>query len=274
MSLYLYLLNIKLSRVALVGWSLFLGSYAVLVVYLYPSIDDASDLVDHLRQLPLQVQSAIGLSQGTLEDVFPEGQFSFYGALATQYLVWWPVFVGIYAVLSGSGAIARDMERGIAGSLLCQPLRRHTFLLSKSASFVSLLLVLGIISWSAVMATVITIDVDVNIANMAIAHGVGLLLVLAIYSYSIGISCLFSRTRSALAIAALITFVFYMLNFMAPSFGDAEWLQNASLFDYYQPFELLSQAEVNWAGIGVYGGIILGAHLASLIVFRWRDIAN
>ncbi|MFQ5933220.1 MAG: ABC transporter permease [Dehalococcoidia bacterium] len=274
MNLNLYLLNIKVSRVALLGWSLFLGAYAVLVVYLYPSIDDATDLVEHLRELPLQVKSAIGLDQETIEEAFPGGEFSFYGALATQYLIWWPVFVSIYAVLFGSGAITGDVERGIASILMAQPFRRYKLVMSKSLAFVSILLALGTISWGAVMATVVVMDIDVSIANVTVAHAVGLFLVLAVFSYSLLISSLFTRTRSALGVAALLTFVFYMLNFMSPSFGDIGWLENGSLFHFYQPLDLLTDVAVNWAGIAVYGGIVLGSHLVSIIVFQRRDIAG
>lgn len=272
MNLRLFLLNLKISRVGLVGWSLFLGAYAVFVVYLYPSIDDATALVEQLRDLPLQVQSAIGLNEQTLEEIFPQGEFSFYGALTTQYLVWWPVFVGIYAILIGSGAVAGDIESGVASVLLCQPLRRYKFLLSKTWAFILVLLVLGGISFGAVVAAAVVNDIEVNVANMALAHGVGLLFVLAIFSYSMLASSLFIRTRSALGIAALVTFVFYMLNFMAPSFGEVDWLRNGSLFYFYQPFELLNEADVNWAGIGTFGGIVVGSHIGALYAFQRRDL--
>ena len=272
MSPRLLLLNLKINRIGLVGWSLFLGAYALFVVYLYPSIDDASSLVEQLRDLPLEVQTAIGLNEETLEEVFPQGEFSFYGALATQYLVWWPVFVGIYAILVGSAAVAGDIESGVTNILLCQPLRRYTFLLSKTWAFFLVLSVLGVISWGAAMAAVVVNDIDVSVANMAIAHAVGLLLVLAIFSYSMMASAIFVRTRSALGMAALVTFAFYMLNFMAPSFGEAGWLQNGSLFYFYQPFELLSDADVNWAGIATYSGIVIGSHLVALYAFQKRDL--
>ncbi len=274
MSPSLLLLNLKTNRTGLVGWALFLGAYALFVVYLYPSIDDASYLVDQLRGLPLEVQTAIGLGEETLETVFPQGEFSFYGAMATQYLVWWPVFVGIYAILFGSAAVAGDVESGVTNILLCQPLRRYKILLSKTWAFMLVLSVLGVISWSAVMAAAVVNDIDVCAAKMAIAHAVGMLLVLAIFSYSVMASSIFGRARSALGMAALVTFAFYMINLMAPTFGEAGWLQNGSLFYFYQPFRLLTDAEVNWVGIAAYGGIVIGCHVVALYAFQRRDLVR
>ena len=274
MSSSLFLLNLKINRIGLVGWSLFLGAYALFVVYLYPSIDDASFLVERLRDLPMEVQTAIGLNEETLEVVFPQGAFSFYGAVATQYLVWWPVFVGIYAILLGSAAVAGDIESGVTDILLYQPVRRYKLLLSKTWVFSLVLSVFGVISWSATMAAVVVNDIDVSVANVAIAHAVGMLLVLAIFSYSMMASSIFLRTRSALAMAALVTFAFYMLNFMAPSFGEAHWLQNGSLFYFYQPLRLLTDADVNWVGIAAYGGIVIGSHVVALCAFQRRDLVR
>lgn len=272
MSISLFLLNLKLSHTALLGWSLFLGAYGVLVVLLYPSIDDAGHFVEQLRELPSQVRSAIGLTDGVIDEVFPEGRFSFYGALTTNYLVWLPVFVGIYAVIFGSGSIAREMEQGILGTLLCQPLRRYKLLFAKSIAFVWVLVLLGLISWGAVMAAVVIVDIETSVGNIALAHAIGFLLVLAIFSYSVLISSLFPQSRNALTIAALVTFASYMLNFMSPTFDSVSWFENGSIFHFYQPFDLLTDAEMNWAGIGVYSGIIVGSHITGLAVFLRRDI--
>ena len=274
MSLHLFLLNLKLGRFGLVAWAAFLGAYGALVVYLYPSIDEASGLIEQLEGLPQGARRAIGLSDGALEAAFPGGQFSFAGALTTDYLIWIPVFVGIYALVVGSGAIGREMSHGVLGTLLSLPLRRHEFILSKSLAFTILLAVLGIVSWGAVMAAVTIIDVEVSRGNMALVLTIGFLLVLAIFSYSLLISTLLTQPRSALAAAALVTFVLYMLNFMAPAYDAASWPEKGSLFHFYQPFALLSGAEVNWAGLGVYGGVIIFGHLASIGIFLRRDITS
>ena len=274
MNLHLFLLNLKLGRFGLIAWAAFLGVYGALVVYLYPSIDDASGLIEQLEGLPQGARRAIGLSDGAMEAAFPGGQFSFAGALTTDYLIWIPVFVGIYALVVGSGVIGREMSQGVIGTLLSLPLRRYKYILSKSFAFTILLIALGTVSWGAVVAASTIIDVEVSKGNMALALTIGFLLVLAIFSYSLLISTLLVQPRSALAAAVLVTFVLYMLNFMAPAYNKAGWLENGSLFHFYQPFSLVSGAGVNWAGLGVYGGVIIFAHLASIGIFLRRDITS
>ena len=274
MNLHLFLLNLKLGRFGLIAWAAFLGVYGALVVYLYPSIDDASGLIEQLEGLPQGARRAIGLSDGAMEAAFPGGQFSFAGALTTDYLIWIPVFVGIYALVVGSGVIGREMSQGVIGTLLSLPLRRYKYILSKSFAFTILLIALGTVSWGAVVAAATIIDVEVSKGNMALALTIGFLLVLAIFSYSLLISTLLVQPRSALAAAVLVTFVLYMLNFMAPAYNNAGWLENGSLFHFYQPFALVNGAEVNWAGLGVYGGVIIFAHLASIGIFLRRDITS
>lgn len=272
MSIRLYLVNLQLSRLALLAWPVFLGSYAVLVVYIYPSINDATDFLGQLRQLPVQVRAAMGLPDESLERLFPDGEFSFNGVLTTHYLIWWPVFVGAYAIIYGSGVIAKDIEQGTLRTLLSQPLRRYKYLLSKSAAFVSITVVFWMVSWGFVTAAAVISDIDVNIQNVAIAHTVGWLLILTIFSYSVLISSVFLRFSSALVMAYLVTFVFYMLNFITPAYDSTDWLKNLSIFHFYQPLTLLEEADVKWTGLGVYGGIIVGSHLLSIIIFQRRDI--
>ena len=274
MNLHLFLLNLKLGRFGFIAWAAFLGVYGALVVYLYPSIDDASGLIEQLEGLPQGARRTIGLSDGAMEAAFPGGQFSFAGALTTDYLIWIPVFVGIYALVVGSGVIGREMSQGVIGTLLSLPLRRYKYILSKSLAFTILLVALGTVSWGAVVAAATIIDVEVSRGNMALALTIGFLLVLAIFSYSLLISTLLVQPRSALVAAVLVTFVLYMLNFMAPAYNKAGWLENGSLFHFYQPFSLVSGAGVSWAGLGVYGGVIIFAHLASIGIFLRRDITS
>ena len=273
MSRSLYLTYVRLARTGFVAWAIAIALYAVLIVYLYPSMRDAFPFLEYIEAIPEQMKAAIGISEKeAIEMAFPGGVWDFRAWMNTEYLSWWPLLVGVYAVVYCGGLVSREVERGTLDLLLSQPLRRATFLLSKFSAFATLVIGIGLVSFAVLAVGSLGIDAELGYWYLALAHVVAVLFVLAIAAYSTLASCLLLDPGKSMAVSGVVTAFIYFLYILAPSLKAATWLQKGSLFYYYEPLYTLYRGTVNWAGIGVYLGVMLASLLLSVVVFQRKDI--
>ena len=152
MSASIYRNVLTLARVGVGAWALIVAFWALMVVWIYPSLSDAEvDFEEYLNAMPEQVRAAIGVAapeEAAL--VFEGGAFTFVGFLNIEYLSYLPLLLGIYAVVYCGGLVSKEVERGTLDVVLSQPVKRTTFLLSKLAGFMTLALAVTVASTSGV----------------------------------------------------------------------------------------------------------------------------
>ena len=272
MNLALLRTGLRLSRTAFISWALGLGLLVVFVVALYPSVRDVGGLQEYLESLPESFQVMLGSTGFDSELLFPDGVYDFRAYLNDQYLILLPVMVGVYAVFYCGGLVSREVERGTLDMLLSHPLARWQFVATKFATFALLVSGIALVSWALVVALMPLVDATGSIAYVGLAHIVAVLLVLAIGGYCTLFSCRILEPGKALAASGIVTVALYFLNILAPLADSISWLQKASPFYYFNALELLYFGRVDWVGIGVYVGMLVGGLLASLLVFERRDI--
>jgi len=271
MSFALFRTTLKLSQWAIVAWAVFLVLYGLLMILLFPSIQESSGpMEEYVRSLPEGLLSAMGLTEEVLDDMFATGGFSLAGFLGTEYLTWWPLVAGIYAFMFGSGIVAREAERGTMEFLLSHPISRHRVVVSKFASFLAIVGILVVCSILGIAAGLPTVDENLNMMRVFLVFVQGGLVVTAIAAYSLLVSCLVLDPRKAMTIAGGITAALYILNLLGPIMGPFDWLQKLSLFYHFQPFEMLLQGNFALSGLLVYIGITAVCFAAALVVFQRR----
>lgn len=267
MSLKLFLSNLKLSRWGLVAWSGILFLYALLTMYLYPTIE-SMDILGYLNALPEAMKAAFGYEgiDFTTLTLTPEA------FAAMELLVLWPLLIGIYAIFSGIG-IAREAERGTLDLLLAQPVKRYKVMITKFGVFVLGALLIAIASLLGLALGAGLIDETVNINSLALVLFEALLFVLAIGCFTLLCSAIFLEPRKSLLAAGVVMAGSYILNFMVPILDPSiSWLRNLSLFYYYQPQEIISSASLNGTAVAVYAVVAVVCSIAALVVFQRRDV--
>ena len=271
MSLPLYLSALKLSRAAFITWALILLAYALLVTLLYDSVKDVFELQDYLSIIPEGMRGAVGV--GDIEASFLDGVMDIRVFVNTEYLNWLPLMFAIYAVFYCGGLMSREAERGTLDLLLSQPLARYKLVITKSGTFISMVLGLSVVSWIGVALGLLTVDASINLGRLALAHIIVIPVILAVSGYSTLASCLFLDPRRSLAVAGAITAAMFLLNFIGPSLGSFQWLQNLSLFHHVDILQALLGGTINWTGLAI--NIIVAAVTfgAALVVFERRDLS-
>ena len=275
MSASIYRNVLTLAKVGVVAWSVVLVLWALLVVWIYPSLGDTGvNFEEYLDAMPEQLRAAMGIGADETSLVFQAGAFTFAGYLNVEYISWLPLLLGIYAVVYCGGLVSKEVDRGTLDVVLSQPVKRTTFLLSKLAGFMTLALAVTVASTLALLLGAITVDVDVSVANLVAVHAVAFLLAAAIAGYSTLASCVSLDPGRSLAAAGILTAFSYFANVLGSAIEGIGWLKYASLFYYYDSLKVLAEGAINWAGIAVYVGVFAVTTAAAVVVFRRRDLVR
>ena len=270
MNLVLLRMTLRLSRWAIVGWISFLVLYSFLIIWIYPVLAENEGMALYVQSMPEEVLATIGLTPEIVDELFAEGGFSFEGWLATEYLAWWPIMVGIYAFMFCSGIVAREAERGTMELLLSQPVSRSRIVSSKLLGFLVIIAMIIAGSLIGIILSLPLVDVGLDLWRVFLVLAQAGMLVGVIATYSTLVSSLVMDPRKAMTISGGLMAFSYILNLLAPALSGMDWILRFSLFSYFKPFEILLHGNFSLQTVVVYLILIIVFFAASLIVVERR----
>jgi ABC-2 type transport system permease protein len=265
--------HIRMGLYGNLAWAGGLVLYAAAISWLYPTISAVEGMGDYLDAMPEQFRELAGVSDLT-QALDEQGFFTFEGFLSTEYMSWFPVLLGIYAIISGVGLLAKDAERGALDIILGQPIHRYAYLLTRAATQISVLGVLVLVSYVTLLLGAALINEPISELNLLYAHIVALGLIVSLFSFAVLWSAVFLRTSRAMAVAGLATVLAYVVNILSPSLGPFDWLEKLSPFAYYESLSLLNTGDIDPVSIVVYAGIVVAALGVATRVFERRDLVS
>ena len=261
-------MTLRLSRWAIVGWISFLVLYSFLIIWIYPVLAENEGLALYVQSMPEEVLNTIGLTPEIVDDLFAEGGFSFEGWLATEYLAWWPIMVGIYAFMFCSGIVAREAERGTMELLLSQPVSRSRIVSSKLLGFLVIIAMIIAGSLIGIILSLPLVDVGLDLWRVFLVLAQAGMLVGVIATYSTLVSSLVMDPRKAMTISGGLMAFSYILNLLAPALSGMDWILRFSLFSYFKPFEIMLHGNFSLQTAAVYLILIIVFFVTSLIVIE------
>ena len=268
MNLVLLRMTLRLSRWAIVGWIRFLVLYSFLIIWIYPLLAENEGMALYVQSMPEEVLNSIGLTPEIVDDLFAEGGFSFEGWLATEYLAWWPIMVGIYAFMFCSGIVAREAERGTMELLLSQPVSRSRIVSSKLLGFLVIIAMIIAGSLIGIILSLPLVDVGLDLWRVFLVLAQAGMLVGVIATYSTLVSSLVMDPRKAMTISGGLMAFSYILNLLAPALSGMDWILRFSLFSYFKPFEIMLRGNFSLQTAAVYLILIIAFFVTSLIVIE------
>ncbi|MQG02225.1 MAG: hypothetical protein FI713_00735 [SAR202 cluster bacterium] len=268
MNLVLLRMTLRLSRWAIVGWISFLVLYSFLIIWIYPLLAENEGMALYVQSMPEEVLNTIGLTPEIVDDLFAEGGFSFEGWLATEYLAWWPIMVGIYAFMFCSGIVAREAERGTMELLLSQPVSRSRIVSSKLLGFLVIIAMIIAGSLIGIILSLPLVDVGLDLWRVFLVLAQAGMLVGVIATYSTLVSSLVMDPRKAMTISGGLMAFSYILNLLAPALSGMDWILRFSLFSYFKPFEIMLHGNFSLQTVAVYLILIIVFFVTSLIVIE------
>ncbi len=251
-------------RKSLIWWALgFVGTVLMYAAF-WPTIrDNASVFTDYMNKLPEVMRNLIGSVSFTT----PEGylQMELFTFVA-------PILLLVYAISSGSRAIAGEEEAGSLDLLLSVPIRRRRVLLDKYWAMLVPTFGLVCLMWLTVVACGPVFDLHPDLGHLTGASLLAFLLATAFGSIALAVGCLSGSKGLAIGVPTGIALVTFLVNMFQPS---VEWLDP---FRWISPFYYYAgdQPMVNGlhaAHALVLAGISVVALLVALWAFERRDLA-
>jgi len=254
-------------RVALLLMALGLASLNLLIPLTFTALPEGM-AQQFLQRAPRGLQAFMKTS-GDLASAFTPDGYTAFGYRHPIYLI---ILSGFVISAAGS-AMAREIERGTIFLLLARPLPRYTLVMGKA---MEALLSLVILTGAAFLGTAIGAAIahlePFHLARFVLVSGYALCLFLAIGGYSFLISALTSDGGKATGIAAGLSVLFFLMDFLAELWPVTEFLGPLSPFHYYNPSQVALRGVVPWRDVAVLLSIAGGTYAASLVVFQRRDI--
>ena len=276
MSFTLYLRLLRMSRSSTLAWAIIMDLWALLIVLIYPSIAGmGQEIMSFAESMPEGMRAAMGL--GTPEEIaltMAGGVFTLPGYLNIEYLAWLPLVLGIYAVIYCGGLISKEAERGTLDTLLSQPLRRNSFLLTKFLAFSSQTTLILFTSFLTIVLGAFVTEETIDASNLMLVHFSALLVILSIAGYSTLASSIFLDSGRALTLAGLITALSYFLNILGGAIPEIGWLKSFSLFHYYDSLEIVAKGTISGSGVLLYLTILFGSIGSSLWIFHRKNLTG
>ncbi|GAB4514064.1 MAG: hypothetical protein OHK0046_15620 [Anaerolineae bacterium] len=248
----------------ILAWGTGYSFLIVLVVVLYPILEENNMLLDVIRGL------------GML-DVFEEnynidlsGLTTFPGYLALEALGWTPTVLTVFTLPQAIGAVMGEEQRGTLDLLMSTPLRRWQFLLEKTAAiFASLLGILGMM-WVTLVVSSILVGVEITLSQTLIGIWHIIPISAVFICVTLFLSVTFRSPRTALGLAAAYVFFSFFSNVL----GDAvdvpllRFFQQFGAHAYYSSVEAMLNFAPRWETEAAM--LLASAVFLALAVWRFQ----
>jgi len=182
--------------------------------------------------------------------------------------------IGIFAVGGAALAIAGERQAGTLEVLLARPLPRRSYVLTQLLAILAMvaLLVAALLAGMAVGALTQGLAGQLDLAYFPLMWLNALLLWGAFTSFSLAVSASFDRPGPAIGLSLAFLLANYFLEILGSFWTDAQWTQQYSLFDHFQPGEILA-GKADPFDFALLLAVIAVPLVYALWIFPRRDLA-
>jgi ABC-2 type transport system permease protein len=261
----LFCKTLRDQRWSLLGWSSGLVALSFYLLYVYPFMNRAGELLKVLDNLPPVIKNLVGNNN------FLASPESFLNLQPFSILA--PLFFIIFAIAKGSDATAGEEERGSLDLLLANPLKRWRVVLEKSLAQAAALFVLGIVLWMGLAAGTRIFSIVVNWWRLAAVIFSCFLLGMVFFTLSLLFGCLSGKRKFSIGISSCFAVVTYLINAYAPMVEVLRPYRIFSPFYYYNGNSVLING-LNFSHALVMTGLVAVFLAAALFFFNRRDLSS
>jgi ABC-type transport system involved in multi-copper enzyme maturation permease subunit len=255
---------------SIIGVGVLVGLMGLYVINMFVSMD-LSQLEDYINSLP---ESMIALLGGELDITNP---YSFTSSYIYSFM--W-LYCGIFLVYMASSLVPQDVENHTIDLTLSKPVSREEYLIGKIAFIYIFIIVLMAIITAFIASGIVSSEIFIQegiywervaaTTLIAILH-LGTLTMTAVFA-----SAIFLDAKKTTLMAVIVMFVLFFIGdfspVMNPDIGNT--LQYFSTWFYYNTSQVFGAGNFTnlVRDVLVLGGINIALIVASLYVFRKRDI--
>ena len=252
-------------RRGLIWWSVGLILTNLLIVLIFPSIEESSAaLTEYMNNLPPAFMALVGdiTNFTTMEGYLGLELFSFF----------LPALTLAFGVAYGGSAIGSEEDSGTLDVLLSYPISRRSVLAQKFGAIAVFAILVLVASTIGLLLGVVMVDSSIDIVNLSAAVlNVGLL-TLFFGTLTLALTGVGLNRGAASGISAGLAAITFLMNSLAPLADLPDVIRHITPWYYYDATEVLQSGPepVNIA-ILLAGIVIL--LVIGLVGFQRRDIA-
>ena len=258
-------LELRRSRIIVIGLALVVLVYGGLIAALYPILLANTTMIeDYMKLFPKEIMAAFGMT-GSLADP---------GVFFTTYIgsFLWPVVAAIAAIVLATRPSAADADRGWADVVLATPLTRGRHLGAGILGQLLILAALAFVTVGGVLMVGALVGAGFD-AGRFLAAGIVLWLFGCAMAGVTSLVAVVTLSRGvAAACTAGILIAMYLLNIVAQIQPGLAWLGDLSAFRYAGVGALIDRGTMDWVGVGIFAVVASTGWIASLLLFRRRDL--
>jgi ABC-2 type transport system permease protein len=250
-------------RSQILGWGLGLGLYGLMIVPMYETFAGQREQFQQMiASYPPEFLAFFGATVDSM--LTPAG---FLGMYAFSML---PVIIGIFAVLSGSGLIVSDEERGRLDLILAYPIGRSAFFFGRVLGLLAACLTIMLLAWLGFSLMLGGSSLDVNWSQMAVPFLSLLVQTLAYAALALVLSMFLPARSLAAMVSGAVLVISYMVSSLA--FMDERMEALAKLMPYHYFQTTLSFQELNLGWLFALLGVSALMIFIAWVRFVRRDI--
>jgi len=240
-----------------------LGVFALLVIYLFPTIAESSADIDaFIESLPESFREGFGAETYTTIEGF---------VAAELYQTVWVLLLGLYMAYAAGGSLADDIESGRLYLVLATPVARKRVGFETFLALCLPIVVLNLTMPLVVFGGTIAIDYPLDPYYLLVVHALSIPYLLVCSGIGMVLSVVLDRGDTAQRSAIAIVFLLFLLDSVTLG-TDVEWLGAISPTRYLDPTEVLLHETINLVDSLLLFVVATVLVLLSLVYFQHRDL--
>ncbi len=226
-------------RGSILGWGLSLGAMGAFITYLYDIYTAQGEgILKLIESYPPEILAFMGGSASVAINT-PEGFFN-------VNLASFPIIVGIFAIMSGSGLIAADEENGRLDLILAHPVSRVAFFSGRLGAFVVATVFLLALVWIGFSIPLAGSSLDVSWGQMALPLLSTFAVVLVFGTLALLLSMVLPARRLAAMTAGFVMVLSYFVSSLANLNEGLRGIARLLPYDYFEGGQALSGLTLSW----------------------------
>ena len=246
--------------------SVSLLAYAGLVIGIFPSIKEAgADIESFIEALPPEIREGFVGDASTYTTI--EG---FLSAEMYQFVI--ILILGMYFAYAAASSIASEVDDDSIDVLLVHPISRTRFVIGKYLSLIPVMVIVNAIMFFGTWAAVEYIGEEIDLFGLAAMLVLAIPYLLACAALGLFASVYADSPRRAQTGGAGGVFGMFLVHTVTLN-RDLEWLGDFTFARYYDPSEILVEAEYDWSGMALLVAAAIILVILSAEYFERKDIA-
>ncbi len=246
----------------MIGWSIGIGLYGLMMVYLYPMMRDLGDTVDEfISAFP---PAMVAFFENMYRITTPVGFIDVY------YFSYLHLIIGILAISAGAGLVAADEERGVLDLVLAHPISRSALFMGRWLALVVTLTVILLVGWLTRVIPAASVGLELTAMEFLLPF-LPLMAVLMLFA---AMAAMLSMIAPSARFGGMLTGAFLVGNYLLRGLGNMiDRLDRFLTFTplgYYQAGEAIEGLNTSWLmGLIAASAVLL---ITALLMFQKRDI--